>query len=65
MYEFRPDEKRNGKLKKHKRAIPVELSDNDQKILRKVRRKAYRYDQGFSLCGFRFGVSPLIGIIPV
>ncbi|KAK3692460.1 hypothetical protein B0T22DRAFT_14616 [Podospora appendiculata] len=58
-----------GQLTKHKeqeRPIPQELSRNDQKILRSVRKRAYRWDMGFRLCcfNFRFGWSAVIGIIP-
>ncbi|KAL2129491.1 hypothetical protein VTI74DRAFT_7678 [Chaetomium olivicolor] len=61
---------KNGKLVKHRtqeRPIPEGLSKNDAKILRKVRKKAYRWDMGFRCCcfGVRFGWSSLIGLLPV
>ncbi|KAK4465753.1 hypothetical protein QBC42DRAFT_260880 [Cladorrhinum samala] len=61
---------KNGKLVKYKtqeRPIPVGLSKNDAKILKSVRRRAYRWDMGFRFCCFniRFGWSFIIGLIPV
>ncbi|KAK3989487.1 hypothetical protein QBC44DRAFT_84025 [Cladorrhinum sp. PSN332] len=61
---------KNGKLVKYKtqeRPIPAGLSKNDSKILRTVRRRAYRWDMGFRCCclNFRFGWSVIIGLIPV
>ncbi|KAM7197862.1 protein of unknown function (DUF4112) domain containing protein [Rhypophila sp. PSN 637] len=69
-YEKVPVYNKKGEVVKHKdheRSIPVELSQNDQKILKKVRRKAYRWDQGFRICctRFRFGWSAIIGLIPI
>jgi len=60
---------RNGRLVKHEereRPIPDGLSQNDRRILKKVRRKAYRWDLGFRLCcfNFRFGWSAIIGLLP-
>ncbi|KAB5570785.1 PH domain-containing protein [Coniochaeta sp. 2T2.1] len=55
-----------GKFKTKKRGIPDGLSPNDQKVLKKVRRRAYRLDMSlFNCCGIRFGWSSVIGIIPV
>ncbi|KAK4167661.1 hypothetical protein QBC43DRAFT_311222 [Cladorrhinum sp. PSN259] len=61
---------KNGKLVKYKteeRPIPVGLSKNDAKILRSVRKRAFRWDMGFRCCctSFRFGWSTIIGLIPV
>lgn len=69
-YERVPVHNKRGEVVKHKeveRGLPEELSQNDQKILKKVRRKAYRWDQGFRICcsRFRFGWSAIIGLIPV
>ncbi|KAM7223632.1 protein of unknown function (DUF4112) domain containing protein [Rhypophila decipiens] len=69
-YERVPVYNKKGEVVKHKeheRSVPVELSQNDQKILKKVRRKAYRWDQGFRICctRFRFGWSAIIGLIPM
>ncbi|KAK0637286.1 hypothetical protein B0T17DRAFT_588185 [Bombardia bombarda] len=54
------------KYKNRERPIPEELSHNDKKILKSVRKRAYRWDMGFSCCcfSFRFGWSVIIGIIP-
>ncbi|KAK3357206.1 hypothetical protein B0T25DRAFT_150428 [Lasiosphaeria hispida] len=55
------------KYKERERPIPEELSNNDKAILKKVRRKAYKWDMSFRCCCFqsRFGWSFLIGLIPV
>lgn len=34
------------------------------KLLRKIQRRAHYLDKGFYICGFRFGWTFLIGIIP-
>lgn len=55
-----------GKTKTRKRGFPTGLSPNDTKILKKVRKRAYRLDMSlFNCCGIRFGWSSVIGIIPV
>ncbi len=55
-----------GKVKKQKKGIPGGLSANDGKVLRRVRKQAYRLDMSlFNCCGIRFGWSSVIGIIPV
>ncbi|KAF5393151.1 hypothetical protein D9757_001329 [Collybiopsis confluens] len=46
------------------RGIPPGLSSRDAKILKSVQRRAHYLDKGFSLCGFRFGWTFIIGIIP-
>ncbi|KAF7292868.1 hypothetical protein MIND_01185800 [Mycena indigotica] len=53
-----------GKKKRRRRAIPEGLSARDAKILKSVQRRAHYLDKGFSLCGFRFGWTFIIGIIP-
>lgn len=52
------------KAKRQPKALPAGLSERDQKILIKARRRAYILDYGFNLCGIRFGMSSLIGLIP-
>ena len=47
------------------RELPPGLSNRDAKILRKVKKRAYHLDKGFSIGGFRFGWSFIIGIIPM
>ncbi|KAK3401016.1 hypothetical protein B0T20DRAFT_405788 [Sordaria brevicollis] len=69
-YEERVPIYKNGQIVKYKtqeRPIPAELSANDRAILKKVRRRAYKWDQGFRFCCFpvRFGWSFFIGLIPV
>ncbi|WOO82100.1 uncharacterized protein LOC62_04G005602 [Vanrija pseudolonga] len=53
-----------GKRKRVKRDLPPGLTKEEEKILRKVRRRAHHLDKGFNLCGFKFGWTFFIGIIP-
>ncbi len=55
------------KLEKQKRPLPPGLSENEQDVLRDVRKRAYKWDQSFTCCcfGYRFGWSAIIGLIPV
>lgn len=62
MYEFYTDE--HGKQKRRKRALPPGLSKRDAAILKAVQRRAHYLDKGFVICGFRFGWTFLIGLIP-
>jgi len=54
------------KYKERERPIPEGLSANDVAILKKVRRKAYKWDMSFRFCCFnsRFGWSFFIGLLP-
>jgi len=54
------------KYKERERSIPEGLSANDVAILKKVRRKAYKWDMSFRFCCFRtrFGWSFIIGLLP-
>ncbi|OQE44338.1 hypothetical protein PENCOP_c002G07721 [Penicillium coprophilum] len=53
------------KTQKRRKAIPPGLSENDSKVLTKVKRRAYQLDYAlFSLCGIRFGWGSVIGLIP-
>lgn len=55
-----------GKTKTRKRGFPTGLSQNDSKILKKIRKRAYRLDMSlFNCCGIRFGWSSVIGFVPV
>ncbi|KAL5343073.1 hypothetical protein BJX70DRAFT_206957 [Aspergillus crustosus] len=54
------------KTQKRRKAIPPGLSENDTKVLTRVKRRAYRLDYClFSLCGLRFGWGSVIGLIPL
>jgi hypothetical protein len=54
------------KTQKRRKAIPPGLSENDTKVLTKVKRRAYQLDYAlFSLCGIRFGWGSVVGIIPL
>jgi len=60
----RPSAKKT-KTKKRRKALPPGISENDAKVLTKVKRRAYRLDLSlFNCCGIRFGWSSVIGIIP-
>lgn len=60
---FEPDDTRRKKFKQP----PPGLSAHDAKILKRVRKRAYRLDQSISCCccSFRVGWSSIIGIVPV
>jgi len=63
LFEMRPD--RRGRMVKQKKLIPSYLSEEDAKILAKVRKRAYYLDMSlFNFMGVRFGWSSVIGIIP-
>ncbi|EGF98823.1 uncharacterized protein MELLADRAFT_73507 [Melampsora larici-populina 98AG31] len=64
QYEITTDPN-TGQQTRKKRDVPPGLSKKEEKILRKVRKRAHRLDKGFSLCGFRFGWTAIIGLIPV
>lgn len=51
--------------KKRKRALPPGLTPEEERVLTKAKKRAYRLDLSlFSLCGLRFGWSSVIGLIP-
>ncbi|KIW40240.1 uncharacterized protein PV06_07453 [Exophiala oligosperma] len=51
--------------KKRKRALPPGLTSQEEKILTKAKRRAYRVDLSLgNFCGTRFGWGAVIGIIP-
>ncbi|KAI9816768.1 MAG: hypothetical protein M1827_001413 [Pycnora praestabilis] len=61
----RLDGRPSKKMKKRRKALPPGLSENDGKVLTKVKRRAYRLDNSlFNCCGIRFGWSSVIGIVP-
>ncbi|KAG7090012.1 hypothetical protein E1B28_011633 [Marasmius oreades] len=62
LYEEYTDDR--GRKKRKRRAIPPGLSSRDAKILKSVQKRAHYLDKGFSLCGFRFGWTFVVGIIP-
>lgn len=51
--------------KKLEKPIPEYIPAEDREVLRRVRRKAYRLDMMFKICGIRIGWLGIIGIIPV
>jgi len=51
--------------KKRRRALPLGLTPEEEKILIKAKRRAYRVDLSLgNFCGTRFGWGAVIGIIP-
>ena len=51
--------------KKRKRALPPGLTPDEEKVLTKAKRRAYRVDLSFgSFLGIRFGWGSVIGLIP-
>ncbi|KAG0146317.1 hypothetical protein CROQUDRAFT_657471 [Cronartium quercuum f. sp. fusiforme G11] len=64
QYEITTDPK-TGKQTRKKRDVPPGLSKKEERILRKIRKRANRLDKGFSICGFRFGWTAIIGLVPV
>ncbi|ODV61401.1 DUF4112 domain-containing protein ASCRUDRAFT_19343, partial [Ascoidea rubescens DSM 1968] len=60
-----PKGKKAPVVKRRKRPIPVGISEKDAKILKKLKRRAYRLDLLFSCCGFRVGWSCIIGFVPI
>ncbi|EIN04016.1 hypothetical protein PUNSTDRAFT_123065 [Punctularia strigosozonata HHB-11173 SS5] len=62
LYEYYTDKK--GRQKRRKRELPPGLSKRDARILKSVKRRAHYLDKGFKLCGFQFGWTFVIGIIP-
>ncbi|KAF8465277.1 hypothetical protein BDZ91DRAFT_639131, partial [Kalaharituber pfeilii] len=54
-----------GNKKRLRKALPPGLSESDQEVLVRVKRRAYMLDMSlFSLCGLRFGWSSVIGLLP-
>ncbi|SCW01224.1 LAFE_0D07822g1_1 [Lachancea fermentati] len=51
--------------KKRDKSIPTFIPEADRRVLKKVRKRAYRLDLAFHLCGVRFGWLGIIGILPV
>lgn len=73
LFERTPATKMNHKRikftsnkKKLRKALPPGLTEAEQEILVKVKRRAYMLDMSlFSLCGLRFGWSSVFGLVPV
>ncbi|KAI4155380.1 MAG: hypothetical protein LQ340_001022 [Diploschistes diacapsis] len=53
-----------GKPKKQKKATPPGLTKIEEKVLRKVTRRAYRLDNCLNVCGIRIGWGVVAGVIP-
>lgn len=53
------------KTKKQRKALPPGLTREEEQVLVKVKRRAYRLDMAFgNCCGMKLGWSSLIAIIP-
>jgi len=51
--------------KKRRKALPPGLTEDEARILTKVKRRAYKLDLAlFNCCGTRFGWGAVIGIVP-
>ncbi|EPQ30928.1 uncharacterized protein PFL1_01826 [Pseudozyma flocculosa PF-1] len=61
LYEFYTV---NGKQKRRKRALPPGLTKKQARTLKKIKRRAHHLDKGFTICGFRFGWTAIVGIVP-
>lgn len=58
-------EHNTGKVKKRKKALPPGLTPEEELVLVKVKRRAYRLDMSlFNCCGMRFGWSSMIALVP-
>ena len=57
---------KNGKIKtiKQERSVPKGISNHNRDILNRVRRRAHRLDTAYSFCGFKCGISSVIGLVP-
>ncbi|CAH7670489.1 hypothetical protein BY996DRAFT_2571750 [Phakopsora pachyrhizi] len=64
VYETSNDPNNSNKRRK-KRGLPPGLTKAEERVLMKVRKRSRCLDRGFSLCGFRFGWTAIIGFIPV
>ncbi|SCU91791.1 LADA_0F12068g1_1 [Lachancea dasiensis] len=51
--------------KRRDKSIPQSIPESDGKVLRRVRKRAYRLDMLFNIGGIRFGWLGVIGILPV
>ncbi|ROW12258.1 hypothetical protein VMCG_00380 [Cytospora schulzeri] len=62
------EDSRKGSKKKRRKTDKYRapgVSDHDNKILASVRKRAWRLDMGLvNCCGFRFGWSAILGLIP-
>ncbi|MCJ1403713.1 hypothetical protein MMC11_006936 [Xylographa trunciseda] len=48
-----------------KKPMPLAVPPKDLKIFKKVKRRAHWLDKAINICGFRFGVSAIFGLVPV
>lgn len=67
-YEYLPVDASKGKTTKYKkvaRTIPRGLLQHDIQILLSVKSQAYRCDMWFNALGLRFGLSSIVGLVPI
>ncbi len=55
---------KSGKTVKRKRPVPPGLTKQEEKVLKKVTRRAHRLDQCLNICGIKVGWGAVIGIVP-
>lgn len=53
------------KKMKRPRQIPEGLSHNDERVLKRVMRRAYHLDMLFNVFGYKVGWSGIVGVVPV
>lgn len=53
-----------GNSVKRRRAVPPGLTKQEEKVLKKVTRRAHRLDTCIKLCGIRIGWEAVVGIVP-
>ncbi|GLB44864.1 putative protein with domain of unknown function (DUF4112) [Lyophyllum shimeji] len=63
LYECYTDSR--GRQRRKQREPPPGLPERDAKVLRSVQRRAHYLDKSFSIAGFRFGWTFLLGIVPL
>lgn len=50
---------------RREKSIPEYVAEKDRKLLRRLRKRAYRMEMMFNFCGIRFGWLGIIGLVPV
>lgn len=55
---------RLGFKKKKTKALPPGLTKDEEHVLTKAKRRAYRMDLMFGACGLKFGLGAIVGLIP-
>ncbi|WEJ92659.1 hypothetical protein PSN45_000114 [Yamadazyma tenuis] len=64
-YEQVPINPQKNRFKKTPRRLPDNLSANDERLLKKFKTRAHRYDMAFSFIGVPFGTATIFQLVPV